>query len=300
MSMLRLRPLDRERDLTALLELVGRSLASGDPAAIFHPGGLQWWLRRIGRPGFEVAVLSDGDELVGMALRDQDDLIVQTDRAHPGDRGELLAWAEGRARESAEPEVFVSVAEADDNLRDLLSRRGYEPTERYEYELVNELVGEPVSPELPRGHEMISLTPALADAHVALHRAAWSRPNAPSTYDRAQHDAVTGMPDFRYDLVPIVRAADGTLAAYCMSWWDERSASVEIEPLGTHPDYRRLGLARAIVREVTRRAWKLRAGYVLVWGGSTNPEAKALYLSAGMRSRRTLRDYRFDASGSRA
>src|SRR5687767_13610098 len=191
MSRLRLRPLDHARDLTALMELVGRSRASGDPAAIFHPGGLQWWLRRIGRPGFEVAVLSDGDELVGMALRDQDDLIVQTDRAHPGDRGELLAWAEGRARESAEPEVFVSVAEADDNLRDLLSRRGYEPTERYEYELVNELVGEPVSPELPRGHEMISLTPALADAHVALHRAAWSRPNAPSTYDRAQHEIGT-------------------------------------------------------------------------------------------------------------
>jgi GNAT superfamily N-acetyltransferase len=126
-----------------------------------------------------------------------------------------------------------------------------------------------------------------------MHRAAWSRPNVPSTYDRRLHDAVTAMPDFRYDLVPIVRAADGTLAAYCMSWWDPRSASVEIEPLGTHPDFRRMGLARAIVHEVARRAWKLRAKYVLVWGASGNPEAKALYLSAGMRSRRVLRDYRF-------
>ena len=300
MSRLRLRPLDRARDLTALLDLVGRSLASGDPAALFHPGGLQWWLRRIGRPGFEVAVLSDGDELVGMALRDQGDLIVQTDTAHAGDRSDLLAWAEARARESAEPELFVSVAEEDDELRQLVSGRGYEPTERYGYALVGELVAEPASPELPRGFEMISLTPALAEAHVALHRAAWSRPNRPSTYDRLQHDAVVAMPDFRYELVPIVRAADGTLAAYCMSWWDERSASVEIEPLGTHPDYRRLGLARAIVRAVMRRAWELRAKYVLVWGGSTNPEAKALYLSAGMRSRRTLLDYRFDVTGSRA
>lgn len=300
MSRLRLRPIERARDLTALLELVGRSRASGDPAAIFHPGGLQWWLRRIGRRGFEVAVLSDGDELIGMALRDQDEVFVQTDTAHAGHRADLLAWAEASARDSAEPELFVSVAQDDEDLHQLVSRRGYEPTERYGYELVSELVAEPPPPEIPRGFEMISLTPALADAHVALHRAAWTRPNAPSTYDRAQHDTVAAMPDFRYDLVPIVRAADGTLAAYCMSWWDERSASVEIEPLGTHPDYRRMGLARAIVREVARRAWDLRARYVLVWGGTTNPEAKALYLSAGMRSRRTLRDYRFVPTAAEA
>jgi ribosomal protein S18 acetylase RimI-like enzyme len=125
-----------------------------------------------------------------------------------------------------------------------------------------------------------------------LHRAAWSRPNAVSTYDRRQHDTVTAMPDFRDDLVPIVAAPDGALAAYCMSWWDPRSASVEIEPLGTHPDFRRRGLARAIVHEVLRRAWALRAASVLVWGTSGNPEAKALYESAGLRSRRVLRDYR--------
>ena len=298
MSRLRVRPLDAERDLTALLEVVGRSWARGGPEAISHPGGLQWWLRRIGRPGFEVAVLTEDDELVGMALRDQSDVIVQTDAAHAGDRADLLAWSEASARESAEPEMFVSVWQEDEDLRDVLERRGYEPTERYGYLLVKELTAEPTAPQLPRGFEMISLTPALADAYVALHRAAWARPTAPSSYDGRQHDAVTAMPDFRYDLVPIVRAADGTLAAYCMSWWDERSASVEIEPLGTHPDYRRSGLARAIVHEVARRAWDLRARYVMVWGGTANPEAKALYHSAGLDVRRTLRDYRLVPQGS--
>ena len=300
MSALRIRPLDGQRDVTALLEFVGRSRARDDAAVIFHAGGLQWWLRRIGRRGFEVAVMTDDDELVGMALRDRSDVLVQTDTAHAGDRADLLAWCEASARATAEPEIFVSVWQDDHDLGEVVSRRGYEPTERYGYELVQDLTAEPTPPELPRGFEMISLAPALADAYVALHRASWARPTAPSSYDRRQHDAVTAMPDFRYDLVPIVRAADGTLAAYCMSWWDERSASVEIEPLGTNPDYRRMGLARAIVREVARRAWVLRARYVMVWGGSTNPEAKALYLSAGMRSRRTLRDYRFVPSAVEA
>ncbi|MGH2492996.1 MAG: GNAT family N-acetyltransferase [Candidatus Limnocylindria bacterium] len=278
---------------------MGRSRARADASAIFHPGGLQWWLRRIGRSGFELAALTEDEELAGVALRDGSDVIVQTDAAHAKGRVDLLAWSETRIREAGEAEMFVSVAQDDDDLRRLVLLRGYEPTERYGYELVCDLAAEPAGPQLPRGFEFISLTPALAEAHVALHRAAWSRPNAPSSYDRPQHDAVTAMPDFRYDLVPIVKAPDGVLAAYCMSWWDPRSASVEIEPLGTHPDYRRMGLARAIVREVTRRAWKLHAEYVLVWGGSTNPEAKALYLSAGMQSRRVLRDYRFDPNAAR-
>jgi GNAT superfamily N-acetyltransferase len=291
---------DRNRDLAAVLALVGRTRAHAEPGAIFHPGGLQWWLRRVGRARFEVAVLSDEEDLVGLALRDGSDVIVQADVAHAEDRVELLAWVESRVRETQEPEMLVSVAEHDDGLRRAVLARGYGPSERYGYELVYDLAADPGEPELPPGFKMISLTPALADDYVDLHRASWSRPNAPSTYDRRQHDLVTAIPDFRYKLVPIVASSDGMLAAYCIGWWDRRSASVEIEPLGTHPAFRRKGLARAIVREVLRRSWVLGAKYVLVWGTSANSEARALYLSAGLRSRRVLRDYRFDPTGARS
>ena len=267
--------------------------ARGDPGAIFHPGGLQWWLRRLGRTGFEIAVRSEGDDVLGLALRDGCDVIVQADSAHLADLVELLEWVESRARETHEPEIFVSIAEDDDALRGVALSRHYQPSERYGYELVYELAAEPPSARLlSAGFDVISLTPALTDAYIELHRAAWSRPNAPSTYDRRQHDLVTAMPDFRYDLVPIVATSLGTLGAYCMSWWDPRSSAVEIEPLGTHPDFRRKGLATAIVHEVLRRSWALGAKYVLVWGTSGNPEAKALYLSAGLRIRRVLRDHR--------
>jgi ribosomal protein S18 acetylase RimI-like enzyme len=287
-----IRPLVRDRDLEAVLSLVGRSRARGDPGAIFHPGGLQWWLRRLGRPGFDVPLLCEDGEVVGFALRDESDVIVQADPAHAADRAELLAWIETRARQTNEAELLLSVAEDDEDLRRAAIARGYEPRETLGYELVHELTGEPSGPKPPAGFEIVTLTSTLTDAYVELHRAAWSRPNAASTYDRRQHDLVTDMPDFRYDLVPIVASSDGALAAYCMSWWDPRSAAVEIEPLGTHPDFRRKGLARAVVREVLRRSWAVGAKYVLVWGTTANPEAKALYLSAGLRVRRVLRDHR--------
>jgi GNAT superfamily N-acetyltransferase len=287
-----IREFDRERDLAAVLALVSGSRARGDAGAILHPGGLQWWLRRIGRAGFDVAVQSDGEDIVAFALRDGSDVIVQGDHMRSADRTALLAWIESRARRTNEPELFVSVAEDDGDLRRAVIERGYEPTDRNGYELVQDRVTQPAEPLLPSGFEIRSLTPELTDAYVELHRAAWSRPNAPSSYDRRQHDAVTAMPDFRHDLVPIVASAEGALAAYCISWWDAGSGAVEIEPLGTHPAFRRIGLATAIVHEVLRRSWALGARYVLVWGTSGNPEAKALYLSAGLRIRRVLRDHR--------
>jgi GNAT superfamily N-acetyltransferase len=189
------------------------------------------------------------------------------------------------------------VWEHDDDLAALLASRGYATSDRDGYELVAD-ASLPAVAVLPDGFRMISLTPALNERYVALHRAAWSRPGRPSTYDREQHERVTAMPDFRYELVPIVAAADGSLAAYCMSWFDPRSRSVEIEPLGTHPDFRRRGLARAIVHEVRRRAAALGASSVLVWGSSELPDAKALYESAGHRSRRMLRDYRLRIEGA--
>lgn len=284
-------PFDRERDLAGVLDLVGRSRARRDIGAIFHPGGLQWWLRRVGRAAVNVGVLIASARPVGLALRDRTDVIVQADTAYEDRRSDLLAWVEDMARADGS-ELFVSIPDGDEQLIRTAAARGYAATDRRGYELTYELGAEPVSPVLPRGFEMISLSPALTDRYIDLHRAAWARPQRPSTYDRAQHDLVTAMPDFRYDLVPIVAAPDGTLAAYCISWWDPRSSSVEIEPLGTHPDFRRLGLARAIVHEVFRRSHALGATYVMVWGSTANPEAEALYRSAGMRPRHHQRDYR--------
>ena len=106
------------------------------------------------------------------------------------------------------------------------------------------------------------------------------------------HDIVVTMPDFRRELVPIVSAPDGRLAAYCIAWFDPRTTTTEIEPLGTHPEFRRLGLGRAIVNEVFRRSAEHRAALVMVWGVPENDVAFHLYTSAGMRSRRVARQYR--------
>ena len=203
----------------------------------------------------------------------------------------LLDRAEASARQSGQAAIEVSAWDHDRELLAALALRGYEISGMYGHELVCELVDEPSAPRLPPGFSMRWLEPELDAVYVALHRAAWST-RAPSDYDAGMHASVTSMPDFERELVPIIAAPDGTLAAYCIAWFDPRTQTVEIEPLGTHPEYRRLGLGRAIVEEVKRRSAARGARSVMVWGGHNYEVAIHMYESAGLRSGPALRNYR--------
>ncbi|MDE3103429.1 MAG: GNAT family N-acetyltransferase [Chloroflexota bacterium] len=89
---------------------------------------------------------------------------------------------------------------------------------------------------------------------------------------------------------PAHRSARVSLAA--SGRYDPISRWTEIEPLGTHAAFRRLGLARAVVREVIHRSWQRGAEAVMVW--STDPRSAShvnepafrLYTSSGMQPER--------------
>lgn len=291
MSDLSERGFEMARDLPELLAIVGRARATSDPHAFLHTGGLQWLLRRSGRETFNVVRWLDGDALAGFSVDDAGYVMTLSAGPSLDQYLALLEHAEGRVRQRGTGAIEVSAWDDDRQLLAALALRGYEPSGTYGHELVRELRDESTVPRLPAGFSMRWLEPQLDDAYVELHRAAWST-RAPSDYDGRLHASVTSMPDFERKLVPIVAAPDGRLAAYCIAWFDPRTQTVEIEPLGTHPDYRRLGLGRAIVEEVVRRSAARGATSVMVWGAHRNDAAIHLYESAGLRSRRVLREYK--------
>ena len=170
-----------------------------------------------------------------------------------------------------------------------LEQRGFAQTGQ-SLELMADTDSEPARTALPDGFRFASLNDIDDERYIEGHRAAWSD-TRPSPYRRELHEAVKRMPQFRPDLVTIALAPDGTPASYCIGWLDERSRTLEIEPLGTHREYRRLGLARAVVREVIHRASENGAGHVLVWNDpQTNAPAYGLYTSVGMTPRRRIAD----------
>jgi ribosomal protein S18 acetylase RimI-like enzyme len=244
-------------------------------------------LRDLGRERFESFVW-DADDISGFVLID-DFVVHEAD----GDRLtdlEILEWTEAHLRSTGAETMETHVVE-DDPLRSALEARGFSRSGT-EFELMIDVDETTPGPELPAGYRFSSLEEVNDDAFIDMHRAAWSD-TRPSPYRRELHDRMKQMPQFRADLVTIAVAPDGTPASYCVGWMDATSRTLEIEPLGTHRDFRRLGLARAVVQEVCRRAGQTGARSVLVWNDrSTNPSAYGLYTSAGMMPRRTLAEMR--------
>ena len=84
-------------------------------------------------------------------------------------------------------------------------------------------------------------------------------------------------PNVDLSLKVAVVGPDGNFAAYCGMWYDPEAGYAVIEPVATDPDYRKMGLGKAVVLEGIRRVGKLGAKTALV--GSS----QQFYYSIGLR-----------------
>ncbi|MGK5630275.1 GNAT family N-acetyltransferase [Streptomyces sp. URMC 123] len=136
-------------------------------------------------------------------------------------------------------------------------------------------------PVLPDGFRFRTADEAGPRAAVRAHVDAW----APSTYSAESYEGVRRTASYRGDLHILVEAPDGTIAASTILWLDEANRTVEFEPVGTHPAYRRRGLARAMLLHGMRRARAAGATHATVacLGAPGHPQARGLYDSVGFR-----------------
>ncbi|MCU7722551.1 GNAT family N-acetyltransferase [Actinoplanes sp. KI2] len=150
-------------------------------------------------------------------------------------------------------------------------------------------------PVLPAGFRFRTAGEAGPEAAVRAHVDAW----APSGYTAESYAGVRQTAAYRSDLHVLVQAPDGTMAASTIMWLDPRNATVEFEPVGTHPAYRRLGLARAMMlhgMHLARAAGATHATVVCL-GAPGRPVARALYYGLGFRE--LSRDAPLIKTGSR-
>jgi ribosomal protein S18 acetylase RimI-like enzyme len=136
-------------------------------------------------------------------------------------------------------------------------------------------------PVLPAGFRFRTADEAGPEAAVRAHLDAWS----PSTYTAQSYEDVRQTAAYRGDLHVLVEAPDGTMAASTIMWLDQANKTVEFEPVGTHPDYRRLGLARAMMLHGMQLAKAAGATHatVVCLGAPGHPNARGLYYGLGFR-----------------
>lgn len=84
-----------------------------------------------------------------------------------------------------------------------------------------------------------------------------------------------------HDLVAV--APDGTIASFAIYWLDDELSLGQFEPVGTHPGFRRRGLARALLHEGLARLAVSGIERARVMTGGANERARRTYLDSGFK-----------------
>ena len=197
---------------------------------------------------------------------------------------EVIDWYDGVA---AGLERAALPTNAEEFALKRWAAHGYEPdlealSESGDWTQLNERsLSELEQPTLPDGFRFRTATEAGPEAAVRAHIDAWT----PSSYTAESYEGVRQTAAYRGDLHVLVEAPDGTMACSTIMWFDEANRTIEFEPVGTHPDYRRLGLARAMMlhgMQLARAAGATHATVVCA-GAPVRPAPRALYYGLGFR-----------------
>ena len=86
---------------------------------------------------------------------------------------------------------------------------------------------------------------------------------------------------YQEDLDIVAIDPDDKFAAFCTARIDPLSKIAELEPVGTHPDHRKLGLARAVICESLKRLENYKPSAVVILGAAPTYGARRLYESVG-------------------
>jgi ribosomal protein S18 acetylase RimI-like enzyme len=169
---------------------------------------------------------------------------------------QLFAWAMARFQEMDQergaPLPYWVEMRADDAERQALIRsHGFTLDEgSTSVHLRRPLVNLPEAAPLPDG---VTIRPLAGEseiaAYVALHRAAFESESM--TVEWRMQTLRT--PQYRPELGIVAVASDGRLAGFLIGWLDETRQLAQIEPTGVHPDFRGVGLARAVLLEGLQR-----------------------------------------------
>ncbi len=213
----------------------------------------------------------------------------------------LLSWGESRSREiaatlPADRTTWLGNSSfgGDSELEDALAQRGYTAV-RWGAEMLrpslDEIADAPVAP----GYHLRSPTkgelPAVFKMLVESFREHWGE------YAAGEHryDEWVDDPRFREDLVVVAWRGDKPAACVCNVLVERLDGAVrgDVAEVATHPDHRRLGLARAAITESLRRLRDAGAAdaYLGVDTGNHN-RAIDLYDACGFRVSSTMTTWR--------
>lgn len=289
--MLSQRAADGIEDLSAAARLMSSAWLAGATLVAATPAGIEWWyaLTHPEPLGEHLRLWSDDGQPVAWSWHEPPELEwhVWTGDASR-DREVFAGILDAAVTEALDGELGVFAADDDASVIAALQARGFAQAGR-QLSQWQHRAGDPVGrAPLPDGYRIRGVRgPEEFEARVALHRAAFATSRlTPEKYAR-----LLTVPHYRVEDDLVIEAADGSLAAFALTWWDPEGRVGELEPVGTHPDHQRRGLSRAVVAAAVERLHDRGATVVQVYSDVAEAPAEALYAAVGFERRATHRRY---------
>lgn len=173
-------------------------------------------------------------------------------------------------------EIAIDVFDCDPAYIAFAEERGYTHA-KHGFSLTRHDLGHLPDAELPSSFRFRQATAEDAERLADVHNHSFT-----SKWNAESYAKVFRSPHLEYEIV--AEAPDGRFAAFTNVWIDELNRSLLFEPVGTHSDFRRRGVAKALMVHVLQRMRAergIKCAYVCHAPASENPAAAALYASVG-------------------
>lgn len=238
-----------------------------------HSGDLNWaaYMHEQMDPQRDTRLWWDGAALAAWATWNRYGLTFALSAAQRENLGllrRILAWAKEHVRaispDGVPPQEFSTGCFASHlpHAR-MLAELGFTPSPAGSLVVNARSLSAPIPDRaLPAG---VVIRPPAGDAELdrraQLHATVWH----PSKVTPAGYRITRSAPGYDPTLDMIAVMPDGSLGAYCICWPEEATGTCEFEPVGTHPDHRRKGLAGAVMYAAMRRAREMGLRTALVY-----------------------------------
>jgi GNAT superfamily N-acetyltransferase len=273
-----------------------------------HIGDVNWWLFYPDQSAEfpqRIYLWEDGGEALGWCLLTPDECALDVfvhPRLHGTKQAEtMFIWAEERlaALVKANGGDIINagwIFETDHERDSFLKRRGY-TSRPWMIHFARSLDGPIPVPSLPEGY---GVRPSAGEPE-AEQRALASYGAFQSTWgwDKYLQRRLSFMrsPVYEDERDMVVVAPDpkgrsgGRIAAFCIYWLDPVNKVGNFEPVGTHPDFQKRGLGKAVLLESLRRMKAHGMETAIVCTDEGNEAAEKLYEAVGFRGVNRLRLY---------
>jgi mycothiol synthase len=302
------RPYRDEQDILAMQDVLVRGRMANNGSYYIHIGDLKWWLYYPPLEGDFWAHIHLWDDpkrpgkLLGWVLISPDwvgiDIYVQPELTGSELANEMYIWAEEEATMVARLQEHKTinvlwVRHADEVLKEHYAQRGFRLRKGMIHFscTLEETFPAPVLPYA------FTLRGCKGEPEAAARaRAQYGAFNSSAPFERYLERFTRFMrsPVYQPEMDIVAVAPGGQIGAFCIVWNDLVNKVGLFEPVGTHPDFQRHGLGRAVMLEGLRRLQKSGMDSAIVSTYEDNRAGIKLYEGLGFQAIDLLGTYEKD------